>query len=525
MALVVATGALGLIGCVRTRESAPPIFPELTPYKVQMHLHGHSNHNGGERPASMEWHSTEAANNAAADVLWWSDHAGVFDLTWDIAVDFSQGTLHPETLDLTDLASPKNITAVTWLDSEQFGGSPAVSHDPDGLRVELTADPGDAWQRLRYLLKSNHISGLVKGFRLPRPISSGAKLEVHIEGVDPGADSYISVEVWLSWHHIPQPVQQRIEYRIVPNSTEFGRALLSEDTLLIFVPYSPSGIYSFDLLDAAQNFKDGDDNTVQQIALGVASRKGSTISATFVDLRLSSTHPKALHQLKMMRRFATRYEARLNLREHLGLEFAGGSGTHLNAFIDEDLSSLASLATEFRIGQVDTWVNEVHALDGLVSLNHPFGTNSGTGNLLDEGERRLVLAETADELVGNRAYGADLLEAGYLARGGLDLQDHLDLWDILTAQRIFLTGTGVNDSHGGFWSGEMRPNPFVTWVYSPSTETSDLLAALEAGAAFFGNPFYWGGRFAFRVGPFLMGEHGSTGDDRLALDWILLRTR
>lgn len=45
-------------------------------YSVQMHLHGHSNHNGAMKPGSMQWITNQAYLNNVADVLWWNDHTG-----------------------------------------------------------------------------------------------------------------------------------------------------------------------------------------------------------------------------------------------------------------------------------------------------------------------------------------------------------------------------------------------------------------------------------------------------------------
>ena len=45
---------------------------ELVPYAIDMHLHGHSNHNAGIHPASMEYHSVQAVTTGYVDVLWWT---------------------------------------------------------------------------------------------------------------------------------------------------------------------------------------------------------------------------------------------------------------------------------------------------------------------------------------------------------------------------------------------------------------------------------------------------------------------
>ncbi len=66
--------------------------PGLEAYSVQMHIHGHSHHNGAGRPGSMQWHSHFAAETGL-DVLWWTDHSEMFDLSSPLRFDFTSNRL------------------------------------------------------------------------------------------------------------------------------------------------------------------------------------------------------------------------------------------------------------------------------------------------------------------------------------------------------------------------------------------------------------------------------------------------
>ncbi|HMB67798.1 MAG TPA: FlgD immunoglobulin-like domain containing protein, partial [bacterium] len=103
--------------------------------------------------------------------------------------------------------------------------------------------------------------------------------------------------------------------------------------------------------------------------------------------------------------------------------------------------------------------------------------------------------------LGTGLYGCDLLEVGYRWRHGIQLAGHLDLWDTLTGNGLFVTGIGTSDTHGTTpfygWSpwiaSATYENNFVTWFWAPTLSRPDVLEALDAGRAYFGDPYYWQG--------------------------------
>ena len=156
-------------------------------------------------------------------------------------------------------------------------------------------------------------------------------------------------------------------------------------------------------------------------------------------------------------------------------------------------------------------IDQVHAQRGAVSLNHLFGPQYYYENDPNEtpAHRDARRTYTKRVYIGNRALGVDVLEVGYRQRGGCDLMHHLDLWDALNANMVFLTGNGVTDSHGrgpyqldGWGPTEMGlawTNNFVTWMYTEELSEAGFVHAMKAGRAYFGDPYRWQGTLDLRT--------------------------
>lgn len=477
----------------------------LLTYRVAMHLHGHSNHNGNGQPASMQWISYQAHNHDVADVLWWNDHAGVFDQSRNGVLPLSSAFLTD--LDVTFLDCQNNSAQVCRLKASV---SPDVANrsvrlNNGILTYNVVADGSGNWQVYDYSLAGER--GRVKGFVWPRPVSSGATIRVHWETDVPTVDRVYEVKIALSWHHETSDMEQQLIYRL--SSTTEAAYKIDEATTVVPVAYNPSGDYELALDHDAILMTDGDDNTISEIEFGVQVRNGSSANASLSDFKLFSTNPGVFSQLNKVNELASRYGQRFEQAQHVGVEY-GRATYHLNAFLDDNRLT-ASLMTEPNGNEdLPLWVQFVHDQGGLVSMNHMFGTSSGYWNLTTASNREAKVREMSSYLLANKAFDADLIEVGYLARGGANLQDHLAVWDVLTANSIFLHGIGVTDTHGGSWSEHMWPNPFATWIQAKSRSAFDLLDALSNGYAYFGNPFLWNGTFKFAVGDAYMGGVAKT---------------
>jgi hypothetical protein len=125
-------------------------------------------------------------------------------------------------------------------------------------------------------------------------------------------------------------------------------------------------------------------------------------------------------------------------------------------------------------------VRQMQGSNGLVSLNHPFGTDGLPGDV--EARRRTL----ATALLQNGAYGIDALEVAYQDRAGIPLSGYLEVWDALSRNCLFVSGTGVNDSHGGLENGGWgnTEHRFNTSAWSASVDPDSLIASLRSGRVF-----------------------------------------
>jgi hypothetical protein len=140
-------------------------------------------------------------------------------------------------------------------------------------------------------------------------------------------------------------------------------------------------------------------------------------------------------------------------------------------------------------------VDQVHAAQGAISMNHLFG--SGIYNVSETPEQQAQRVHNKKlEMLATKCYRADMLEVGYRWRGGIVLDDHLEVWDTVTGNGVYVTGTGVTDSHGtepfngwGPWQPHASmENNFTTWLYAKQISRLEFIDAMFAGRAFFGDP-------------------------------------
>jgi hypothetical protein len=135
-------------------------------------------------------------------------------------------------------------------------------------------------------------------------------------------------------------------------------------------------------------------------------------------------------------------------------------------------------------------VADVHAKQGLISLNHAFGFDSGP--LLNAAGRTTKRHQIWQQLQGVHDYGVDILEVGYLLRGQVDAPTHVALFDTFARNGTFITANGANDDHGGLnWKG--LKNGFFTGVWAASRSDADIKPALAGGRAYAAHLGRWPG--------------------------------
>src|SRR4029079_9607849 len=116
-----------------------------------------------------------------------------------------------------------------------------------------------------------------------------------------------------------------------------------------------------------------------------------------------------------------------------------------------------------------------------------------SGGPFSTGQRASKRRTMASTMVTERAFGADVIELGATGGGaGMSQSDYIALWDVMSRNLVFATGTGVTDDHAGSnWTGERWRH--VTGVWAQSTDVPDLQAALRSGRAWFYDPASFSG--------------------------------
>ena len=149
--------------------------------------------------------------------------------------------------------------------------------------------------------------------------------------------------------------------------------------------------------------------------------------------------------------------------------------------------------------QVENFVPLVHAVNGLVALNHPFG--AGNGAVLPPADQEARVQSLLDTLIPVNGWGLDMIEI-YKARAQVDMVHHLRLWDLLAVNNIPLCAVSASDAHGGpFWEFHYM----VTWIEAASMGQDDLLEGLRHCRVFFGDLSRFDGVLDLRLGSIPMG--------------------
>jgi len=494
--LCLAAAALGALGLAAQDPEEPPTSARGEPaWSCQLHLHG----SFSEGEGSIDSHSFEA-RDVHADVLWWSDHdfrIAYHRLPAAFSFDAQMEPVDADPLLSSDpLARHRPWLFERHLDRQAAGGWELVDDHVQGersMRVWIRGQNRDFERRFVRLGSENS--------DLSRSLASQVHLKLAVRPGTTGPDAHAVVEVDLSEHPMP-PVTpdsslKQFALRYVIGGPPF-EAYLDRVTYNVHVD-APSGEWSeltLDLTgDAERGFPSiaGRDNSMFRLGFGVEARQGTDFDCLFDDLRIEqAVPPERMYavQRALIDQVAAGYP---ELREHQGVEISYVT-KHLNEFsVGTELLDYEAIAAElqaagratpddFADAVLTKAIEAAHARRGLISYNHMFGASWVANPKLDKRH------ETLREVTGLIHRGIDLLEVGYVERGGQRLSDHLWVWDELAAKGLPIVGTGVSDSHGGRdqrW--RTGTNNFISWIYAPSTDKADLIEGLRAGRVFFGD--------------------------------------
>jgi hypothetical protein len=518
-----------------SRSSQPGAIPTgLTPYLVQMHIHGHSNHNGNDLPASMESQCYEAVKNGF-DVIWWTDHEFLFGgFDNDIVVDFKETTFEPDSTVLVFAENTRRTLTRLAIDRPSQGAHLGVEN---GILKIHTGSKDGVGKPVKMAIDLASERGAVTLVNFCRPVTSGLGFRAwgRVHGL--GEDTLLRIRFDFSWH----PNGRHHAVFDIVRSDGNGPQVLGDTTVVENVGIGDGAFnLALDLEAALSGLPNGDDNTLSTCRIEIGARNGRFIDVEIDSLKFVSTKPDGENQYRTVERLAQRYRQAMGIRQYIGVEVGLlhlPNLPHMDAFLPREEATYENACLGRNMNRRE-WIKAVRDMGGVVSVNHPFGAalrpqyvqgdDLGSSMSIREISQRAGLVDesyfwrVARPIVRDGAWGADLLEVGYLFRGAGSLRDHLRLWDLVLANGVRLMGFGSSDSHGGIWGPDMEPNPFATWIWSASDTADRLLDAMRSGRMVFGDPFLWKSAVAFGVEDAFMGDTLFVGNRKSAAGWLYM---
>jgi len=476
-------------GAASPLPARPANVAGLNAYVLGMHLHASTSEGVG----SMRSQLAQAAANGF-DVAWFTEH----DWRRRRLLFRPSFSFHPGEVVLGGTWTLPAVPPDGSADGSSGGqvvSTPTTPNDrsanPASLRLRATST-GSSPATVGHRVSSEGTSRANYRSRI-----TGRTVSVDVLPSSTGPDAWAQVLFRLSHHPAsgdrPDGVCS-IVYRLRPDVT--SRTVSRDGTTgIVDVPVTAGRwqTLTFDLTaDAGRVWHDMDprDNSLGDIQFLAVSRRQAPAEVFFGFLRFDEQagYDAVGVERDLLAAYADDVPHVLGL---IGTEIS--LGPHLNQFGGPQkpydygvLTSLADKPGDIRGSIVDF----IHAQGGLASINHPFkpADSSLTGDA--EG--------IAHDLLSIGAGGADILEVGYGHKGGATLPDHLDVWDTLSRNGIFLTGNGVSDDHSGQdWASQ--ENRFYTAAWSAARDEPGLLGALSRGRAYVGYLGAFGGTIDMAV--------------------------
>lgn len=476
-----AAGSLAAIAALPGRPWELPAKAAVTgsdgtsPFSMAMHIHSAFS----EQAGSMEGHLQQAQLNAV-DVVWWTDH------DHRMASGGYRKTVHFTSLTAEQPAkgegSPWEWAPATdgRLTTESTGGivaSPSSPKDPvvDGsLRVSAQST-GTSPASLGFSAESHGSGWNYQGSLI------GQTLSIEVLPTSVSTRDYLELLITSSAHPSVngRPAgNYSVAYRMgTAPASRTATGLLGVVNKKMTV-----GAWNSKVLRPAEDIAalwpdmDARDFGLFNLTLRAVSN-GGPAAGYFDYLRFARSSGDV--QLQAQQDLTAAYGSRFpGVAQRQGLEVSA-QYPHVNWF-----GGAVTIPGNQR-GPWSSWLQEtvipqIHSSAGLASYNHPYGATGGSPLSQTVQDQRLVTV--AQQLLGNRALGADILEVGYKGRGGCDLAHHVGLWDVLSRNALFLTANGVSDDHfGTHWAS--LGNNWVTSTWAVDEAEGSLLTGLAAGRA------------------------------------------
>ena len=495
--------SLALLWGLRLGLAEPPPALAEDYISLQLHIHGSLSEGRGR----MVNHAARA-RSAGVDALWWTDHMlsiqhvpqgaqRAFGMGFEEAllVVPSSATL-PISRGFVPLYQHQGFVHAELVDSTASQGSWCMALSSEGLDTE--------------------VSGQFNGYRFwvgsafsPRSVMQEIDIRFDARSLEPyqsGRDFAVSCVFSNDLAQRPIQLYFLATNEALPPDTENERFHAIEPLL-----FGEWGSVHIPVSDLARQFDEfGRDLSFREAALGWWTRVGGA-SAVLIDefhIEISGAERDSLLALQgdFLESLPDPSPSHMVGYETYGSKTVFARDTdHLNVFAPNgvprfpDYSDPRFLAEEYP-RNVARWAR---ARGYFVSFNHLFGA---TGTTTDA-ERDSLQAR----VVANKAFGCDLFEVGYVLRAARPIEDLTVAWDDLLRHDAFVTGVGTSDAHDALpWVGQT--NRHVTWVWSVSRTQADLLQALAAGRACFGDPLVVGPEAQLRLSAELEGGEFEMGD-------------
>lgn len=455
--------------------------PEGRAYAVQMHLHGPISE--GDTTYAYQH---QAAARAGVDVLWWTEHDHMYDRSsWIRSPRWASGgplivESPPPQVEASwwELTTEAPLHAHAWLEDLEPDGIPAMWLEastgplapPAGLMGLAGCASGPDVARFRWRARGD------QGYNaLARPLLADLSLRLALQpglGWELGEDR---VRLGLEMSTLTDGVPRRIWLAEADDPLPSGP--LDTVVPIDLAPDTWTEV-ELDLSGYAEDeLPEGLDLALQGLVVELEPAHGEArVALSGIELSESLCCDQLLTRQEKL--LAAMEDG--EVRHLVGQELSQNSVQHLTAFglrrfVDYEVHALR------RPFELTGWV---HEQGGRVAITHVFGP---TADIIDPSlEPAAEVSRVCEELTEEGGFRADYLEVGYVERG-LPLRDHLAVWDCVLAAGLVHTGLGTSDNHySRRW--ESMKNPFVTWVMADEPSEEALLAALDAGRAFFGNP-------------------------------------
>jgi hypothetical protein len=500
------TVSLSGLSLAATPRPAEAVMDDRIPIRMAMHIHACFSEGDG----SMEAHLHQAQLNGI-DVIWWTEHdhrmvarGYVRDVHFNGLSEFAGDTGVVWRSHYSGLLSSSSATIVT---------SPVASHDIGGkaLRLSATARPSSTGTRRVVADASNY--GLNTSL-------DGTTIFIDVFPQSTGVDGWVDIQVQTSY----RPARSgraagmyTLIYRIGGTRPAGDRQRLNALTALVVVDAADDEWTTLALdpvsdLNSFWGQVDFRDSALTEFSLAATSSDQVAATVVFDALTFERVRRTSDQVLRTQQELVDMYAPQFpSVTQHSAMELSQNT-PHLSWFGDPNIWPAEDPANT----DIGLAISRIHDVRGVASYNHPYGSSGGPYGSSQRTSKRRSVTST---LVKARLFGAEILEVGYLSgRAGMALSDYLAIWDVLSRNAIFATGTGTTDDHDGRSWSKLQWR-CITGVWSYGAGLKQLQRALRAGSAWFADMAAFDGTINLLADGYIaMGQAAVIEKSRTVLD-------